>query len=248
MSRHIKDITLTDKRRLRELKTREKAFFDIAFLKAMEPEARSPCIDLLEHSNAHLRQDILAAAMTGFKRGGFFIEYGATNGVELNNTLMLENELGWTGILAEPARMWHSDLKANRHCTIETRCVWRASGETLRFTEAPRGENSGISSYVSTTRKLRGNSYDVTTISLNDLLAEHNAPDVVDYMSVDTEGSEFEILNAVDWDRWSFRVMTVEHNHAPQRADIYALLTSKGYRRVFEDISNFDDWYLGPAS
>lgn len=248
MRKSFHNVTLTDKSRLKELKTREKAFFDIAFLKALSPELRSPCIDLLDASNAQLRQDIFVAAMTGFKRGGYFVEFGATDGVGLNNTHMLEAELGWTGILAEPARGWHADLKRNRECTIETRCVWRASGETIRFTEAPRGENSGISSYVSTTRKLRGNSYDVTTISLNDMLAEHDAPQVIDYMSVDTEGSEFEILNALDFDRWSFRVLTVEHNFAPQRADIHALLTSKGYRRVFEEISNFDDWYLGPAA
>lgn len=246
MSKSIKNVTVTDKKRLSELMQREKAFFDISFLKAMTSDHRSACIDLLDASASQLRQDILAAAMTGFKRDGFFVEFGATDGIELNNSQMLEAELGWTGILAEPARRWHADLKRNRKCIIDTRCVWRASGETLRFTETPRGANSSISSFVPTRRKLRGISYDVTTISLNDLLEEHNAPAVIDYLSVDTEGSEFEILNAVDFDRWSFRVMTVEHNFAPQREDIHALLTSKGYRRVFEDLSRFDDWYLGP--
>ena len=97
---------------------------------------------------------------------------------------------------------------------------------------------------MSKSRKLRGTSYDVTTISLNDLLAEHGAPEVIDYLSVDTEGSEFDILNALDFDRWSFRILTVEHNFAPQREDIHALLTSKGYARVLEDVSRFDDWYV----
>lgn len=165
----------------------------------------------------------------------------------MNNTWLLENAFDWIGILAEPARNWQADLAANRNCTIEKRCVWRATGETLQFTEAPRGENSAISSFVSSSRKLRGTSYDVTTISLNDLLAEHGAPDVIDYISVDTEGSEFDILNAVDFDRWSFRVMSVEHNFAPQRQDIHALLTSKGYTRALEDVSRFDDWYIKPA-
>lgn len=67
------------------------------------------------------------------------------------------------------------------------------------------------------------------------VLAEHSAPAVIDFALIDTEGSEFDILKAVDFDRWSFRVMTVEHNFTTQRDDIYGLLTSKGYVRVLED-------------
>tara|TARA_R110000868_G_scaffold18172_28_gene79189 strand:- start:18424 stop:19038 length:615 start_codon:yes stop_codon:yes gene_type:complete len=198
----------------------------------------------LDHSKSQLRQDLFALARLDFKKNGFFVEFGATNGVDLNNTWLMETAFGWSGILAEPARNWQAELTANRACAIEKRCVWRASGETLQFTEAPRGENSAISTFVSKSRKLRGTSYDVTTISLNDLLAEHGAPEVIDYLSVDTEGSEFDILNALDFDRWSFRILTVEHNFAPQREDIHALLTSKGYARVLEDVSRFDDWYV----
>ena len=198
----------------------------------------------MDHSKSQLRQDLFALARLDFKKNGFFVEFGATNGVDLNNTWLMETAFGWSGILAEPARNWQAELTANRACAIEKRCVWRASGETLQFTEAPRGENSAISTFVSKSRKLRGTSYDVTTISLNDLLAEHGAPEVIDYLSVDTEGSEFDILNALDFDRWSFRILTVEHNFAPQREDIHALLTSQGSARVLADVSRFDDWYV----
>lgn len=244
MSHLITNTTITRKDRLHQLKQRERGYFDLQFIRAMDAGHRNPCIDLLDRSRSQLRQDLFALAQVDFKQGGFFVEFGATDGVDLNNTWLMEHDFAWTGILAEPARGWQGDLKANRKCTIDTRCVWSASGEKLRFTEAPRGENSAISTFVKTTRKLRGTSYDVETVSLNDLLAGSGAPDVIDYMSVDTEGSEFDILNAVDFDRWSFRVMTVEHNYAPQREDIHALLTAKGYVRVKEAISRFDDWYL----
>ena len=239
---------LIRKDRLQELKEREKGYFDLQFIRAaIDPAQRNRCLDLLEQSRSQLRQDLFALAQCDFKTGGFFLEFGATDGVELNNTWLMEKQFGWNGILAEPARGWHEDLKVNRSCTLDTRCVWSRSNETLQFTETPRGENSAISTFVKPSRRMRGQSYDVQTISLNDLLSEHNAPEVIDYASVDTEGSEFDILNAFDFDRWSFRVMSVEHNHAPQRETIHALLTSKGYRRVHEDVSNFDDWYLGPV-
>ncbi|MFV0513071.1 MAG: FkbM family methyltransferase [Jhaorihella sp.] len=244
VSHLISNTTITRKDRLHQLKERERGYFDLQFIKAMDAGHRNRCIDLLGRSRSQLRQDLFALAQMDFKEGGFFVEFGATDGVELNNTWLMEQDFGWSGILAEPARGWHGDLKANRNCTIDTRCVWSESGGTLRFTEAPRGENSAISSFVKTSRKLRGSQYDVQTVSLNDLLDGHGAPDVIDYVSVDTEGSEFDILNTLDFDRWSFRVMTVEHNYAPQREDIHALLTARGYRRVLDSVSRFDDWYV----
>ena len=91
---------------------------------------------------------------------------------------------------------------------------------------------------------MRGESYLVSTVSLNDLLEEHQAPSLIDYISIDTEGSEFDILNSLDFDKWSFRTLTVEHNFAEQRDHIYQLLTANGYLRVNTEMSRFDDWYV----
>lgn len=234
------------KRRLSELHAREAAFFDLNFVKAMPAKHRNACIELLDTSPSQLRQDLFALTYTDFKRNGFFVEFGATDGHTLSNTWLLENQFGWSGILAEPARVFQDALKQNRSCGIETRCVWKQTGDTLTFTQAPRRENSSLSPFAKKSYAWRGETYDVETISLADMLIAHDAPEVIDFLSVDTEGSEFDILNAFDFDRWTFRVMTVEHNMAPQREKIHSLLTSKGYRRVHEDISRFDDWYLGP--
>jgi hypothetical protein len=84
----------------------------------------------------------------------------------------------------------------------------------------------------------------VSTISLNDLLSKHNAPKHIDYLSIDTEGSEFEILNSFDFSSHSFGVVTVEHNFTPVRQKIFELLSGHGYTRQFENLSKFDDWYV----
>ncbi len=236
--------TLIRRDRLRQLKDRENAYYDLKFLRAMDRDKIGRCAELLDVSHSQIRQDIFALAELDFQTGGFFVEFGATNGVELNNTRLMESQFGWTGILGEPARGWHADLRRNRKAIIDTRVVWKTSGEMVRFTETPRGTNSAISSFVKTSRRIRGTTYDVETVSLNDLLETHNAPRVIDYISVDTEGSEFDILNALDFDRWSFRVMSVEHAYEPQRQKILDLLTSKGYARVRADVSRFDDWYV----
>jgi uncharacterized protein YlxP (DUF503 family) len=63
-------------------------------------------------------------------------------------------------------------------------------------------------------------------------------------MSVDTEGSELRILQAFDHEKYNVSVITVEHNHTPQRQEIEALMISRGYRRCFELFSAVDDWYV----
>ena len=72
----------------------------------------------------------------GERRGGFFVEFGATDGRTINNTCALEVTWGWRGIVAEPARCWHAALKEHRPaCAIDTRCVWVRSGESMDFRE-----------------------------------------------------------------------------------------------------------------
>lgn len=220
----------------------------IGFLLHLEPDAVMRLLPYLPYTHSQAGQDLFVLSQIGAKRDGYFVEFGATQGVTISNSYFFESHLGWNGIVAEPARMWHSELLRNRKCHAETRCVWSVSGATLRFSEA--AELSTISDYVESdflAASRRGKeSYEVTTISLNDLLEEHQAPRIIDYLSIDTEGSEFEILNAFDFEKRNFAVITCEHNHAPQRERIYQLLTGKGYRRVMEEVSKADDWYVHP--
>ena len=48
----------------------------------------------------------------------------------------------------------------------------------------------------------KGKKYRIKTISLEDLLLKYNAPVVIDYLSMDTEGSEYEILSAFNFDKY----------------------------------------------
>ena len=89
--------------------------------------------------------------------------------------------------------------------------------------------------------------YAVETISLDDLLKKYNAPEIIDYLSIDTEGSELDILNNFDFNSYQFRVITCEHNYTPARKKIYKLLKNKGYKRILSNISQVDDWYINSS-
>lgn len=199
-------------------------------------------------SNAQLFQDLFVLFMTGEKRGGYFVEFGATNGVTLSNSCLLEKSFGWNGILAEPARCWHADLMVNRNCKIETKCVWDKSGERLEFNEVSAQELSTIKTFSDSDGhfqdRQKGEVYVVETITLNELLEKHGAPREIDYLSVDTEGSELTILSSFDFSKYDIRLITVEHNFTPAREKIHELLGLNGYKRVFEKFSKWDDWYV----
>jgi FkbM family methyltransferase len=235
---------IAKEQRYTDLKQREKSYFDLEMLRTLPEKNLVKNCRLLEKSQSQIRQDIFVLSELNYKKNGFFVEFGATNGVDLNNTYLLATEFGWDGILAEPDRRWHSDLKKNRNCIIDTRCVSDQSGVNISFTALPRGENSGISKVVPLRRRIRGRRYDVESVSFNDLLAEHNAPNIIDYASVDTEGSESLIMDALDFSRWKFRIITIEHNFEPRREHMYNLMIQNGYKRIYPELSRFDDWFV----
>lgn len=203
--------------------------------------------DRIGGSRSQILQDLWVCYELGEKRDGFFVEFGATNGVTNSNTWLLERSFGWTGILAEPNPIWHDALERNRHCEIDKRCVFVRSGEVLSFATTPDPELGGIAAtalydHFAPIREASP-TCNVETISLNDLLEQYRAPAIIDYMSIDTEGSELAILEAFDFARWRVRLLSVEHSNSPQEPKIDALLASHGYRRKFPEFSQWDGWY-----
>jgi FkbM family methyltransferase len=219
---------------------------DLAFLGMLSPDMAGRALALLAESPAQLRQDLFVLSELSFKREGFFVEFGAADGYNLSNSWLLEKRFGWRGILSEPARCWHEKLAKNRSCHVDHRCVWSQTGATLEFNEV--AEISTVTGYGQDDahHQARQNAlkYPVPTISLMDLMAECGAPPDPDYLSIDTEGSEFEILSYFDFKRYPFKVITCEHNYTPMREKLHALLTEAGYVRKFERLSLFDDWYV----
>jgi FkbM family methyltransferase len=199
-------------------------------------------------SKSQVGQDLLALISSGSRQGGFFVEFGAGDGIGLSNTYLLEKEFGWTGVLCEPARNWHSSLLKNRSCQIDLRCVYSKTGQFVHFSENYLGELSGITEFAGSNESglLNKNiaSYDVETISLIDLLEHYKAPNHVDFLSMDTEGSEYEILKDFDFSRYSFGAISVEHNFSANRGKVRDLLVGKGYKQVYPELSDFDDWFV----
>lgn len=178
-------------------------------------------------------QDVFALLASSIREGGFFVEFGACDGVAANNTLILERYFGWTGILGEPSRHWHDQLHRNRRAQIDERCVSSHTGGALELFESERPTNSSTEKDHAYLGKVV-RSYDVETVSLMDLLSDHRAPRVIDFMSIDTEGHEMDVLRTFDFDRYRFGFLTIEqHAQVVPENDVRPLLEAAGYAVVF---------------
>jgi FkbM family methyltransferase len=210
---------------------------------AMEPGAQG----WNRWSRSQLGQDLWVLEQTGWKRGGYFVEFGATDGVLLSNSWLLEKKFGWNGICCEPNPRLFEQLQRNRDCQVSPACVYRTSGETMEFVLADAF--GGLSQHgQDDSHKDKREAYaeageliSVVTTSLMDLLQEMGAPKEIDYLSIDTEGSELAILEGIDWDRYRFHCITVEHNFTAQREEIAKQLIDQGYQR---QEAQWDDWYV----
>ena len=207
-------------------------------------------VPFAHRSNAQLLQDIWALWECGQEKPGYFVEFGACDGVSLSNSLLLERDFGWSGIVAEPDTRWHDRLQLERRCMIDTRCVWSQSKEVLEFNAVADAAFSTLSvinpndSHERSGYRASFVQIKVETVSLLDLLDQAGSPKEIDYLSIDTEGSEYAILSAFDFSRYRFKLISVEHNYTPQRELLNKLLVSKGYKRRFEGMTRWDDWYV----
>lgn len=197
------------------------------------------------NSPSQIHQDLLAHLICKTK---FFVEFGACDGIESSNTFWLEKNHGWGGILAEPGQSWFPQLYENRSARIVAKAVASESGKKFLFTDTA----NPVYSTFSNLRELDAHAfsridfteYTVESISLDSLLEESGAPRVIGYLSIDTEGSEFEILRAFDFSKYCFELISVEHNFTPNEKLIDELLLDQGYRRVLREISGGDAWYI----
>ena len=209
----------------------------------------------IEKINSQLYQDVFASFIIGEKFEKTYLEFGATNGLDLSNSYLLENSFNWKGALSEPSLQWHESLKRNRkNSEIITKCIWKESGKKLDFFMSEEGELSTLKDFIESDktsmpgntklRKKKGQTISVETISLNDVIKKYFNCICPSYISIDTEGSEHEILKSFDLDNFRPKVFTIEHNHTENELKIDEHLTRNGYVRIFRVLTTFDAWYV----
>lgn len=172
------------------------------------------------------------------QKTGFFCDIGAHDGKTFSNTYFFEKYLGWKGICFEPLPHLFDKLIECRDCICKNVCVSAKEG-LVHFIHVDSCDEmlSGIAAtfdrayldiVVRDTREFGGacNIIQLPSVRLMRILAEHQITEI-DFLSLDTEGSELEILKTIDFDVIKIKVITVENNHGENA--LRDFLISKGY-------------------
>lgn len=207
---------------------------------------------------SQLGQDLWILESTNFKHNGYFIDIGAYDGIYHSNTYLLEKDYGWDGVCVEPSSKYN-DLCRNRKCHLSNRLAYSQDNLDMDFYETPDNmELSGIPQHFNNDgheiNRLNHIIKQINTISLITLCETYKTPSIIDYLSIDTEGSELLILEHHDFNKYNFQYISIEHNRCSEyRKNIENFLNSKNYYLDTSDRftminnnlnTNFDDWYV----
>jgi hypothetical protein len=168
---------------------------------------------------------------------GFFLEVGCADAELISNTHLLEKN-GWRGIAIDPLP----------RTVVERALVAGEAGREVQFAICHTNPDlSGIVDALGCHRdNVLGGDHEVVTLStqtLGDILKKHDAPGFIEYMSLDVEGSEYEVLRAFPFDEYAFGCISVEHNYELDKKElVHDLLTANGYA-LYKDVE-WDSWYV----
>jgi len=179
-------------------------------------------------------QDKWVVEKLDMKEGGYFVDIGAGDGIQDNNSHALEKELNWKGICVEPNPLDRSfkALIQNRNCICENECIFEADTEVDFIARGRKSSLSGItyecaSSHIQQAAESGHPVTRIKSISLEQLLDRHDSPAIIDYLSLDTGGSEFDILRNFNFEKYKFLLITVDVGK--KQEEIKKLLGDNGY-------------------
>lgn len=168
------------------------------------------------------------------QRRGFFIDIGAYDGINFSNSYFFETELDWNGICIEPLPNIFKNLQNNRKCILEN-CAISDIEETLDFVSI---EGLGASGEMLSGFNRQGHAKSlgrpheiikVDCFRLDRILDKHNIK-YADFCSIDTEGTELNVIKSINWDNYLIEYICVEKNNNEQKIMDY--LKPYGYVRV----------------
>jgi FkbM family methyltransferase len=190
---------------------------------------------------------------------GYFIELGAADGIYISNTYTLEKFFEWEGLCVEPHTLNFEKLKNNRNCTIDNNFVLDDGSmvDYIQYEDMGHKESlfSSMIPYPSYTNTKKNSILKLKTVSLLNLLNKYHSPNMIHYMSLDMDGSEYIVLKNFFENNSKFKngekiynilSISVEHNFLePNRSNIKKLLNENGF--IFHKQIEQDDFYINRA-
>lgn len=171
---------------------------------------------------------------------GYFVEVGAFDPVFQSQTYHLELS-GWDGLLIEPVSDLAENLSRNRRAKV-WQCACVAPAQAAKGT-IPLLERRGSSTVILGARKAGEKLVDVPALTLDAVLEEAGV-DKVDFLSVDVEGAEPDVLRGLTFSRYQPRLVLVDDRE--RFLETRHVLRRGGYRLVRR--TGHNSWFVPKGS
>lgn len=157
-------------------------------------------------------------------------------GIQGNNTYLLETQYEWSGLCVEPVPEFFADLKKTRRCHLYEGALSDLDGKAalvipsnpwLTGLKDKLGHDVWSEVRAQATREI-----EVSTFRIETLLDKIQAPRLIDYWSLDTEGSEYMLLKTFPWSRYTVTLLTIEHNQETSKQTAISDFLSEDYTEV----------------
>lgn len=177
-------------------------------------------------------EDVLLWNFFERKTSGFYVDVGAHDGVFFSNTYFFE-AIGWSGVLVEGVPEFARSAATSRpHSRVVHAAAGKRSG-IAKFTVA-EGEGSvgALSSATPDRWRIareggRTHEVEVPAMTLDEILRDVHGP--IDFVSIDVEEGELEVLEGFDLARFGPRVLVIEDNSGRANGRVTAHLAGCGY-------------------
>jgi FkbM family methyltransferase len=183
------------------------------------------------------------------KKDGVCVEVGGFDGETFSNTLVFE-ECGWRAIIVEPMPHYASKIQARRpNASVFPCAAGAAKGETVLLVahgaETP-STTTPDSTQLERIEKLgaRTEEIKVKVQTLNEMLEEAKVVKI-NFITIDVEGGEAEVLKGFDFSRWLPEICILEIADVQKRDGLHETLNSCGYRYFLTTGDN--DWFASTA-
>ena len=195
---------------------------------AVQPDFRTKSGDAAFRSFSQRKQDWLLIELNGDQSGGYFVDLAANDWIKYSNTFLVEYFNGWDGVCVEPNPRYLENLLSYRKCKIFVNPVTDQIGDEVNFSFG-NAEFGGIVGAEYDNKAADGASDTLYTVTLTDILKEANAPQIIDYISLDVEGAEYVSMLGFNFSHYTFTMMMIER---PSKL-LHKLLAKHGYVYVY---------------
>lgn len=197
---------------------------------------------LLLRSSSQHGEDFIIHYLLKFKKNGCYVDIGANDPEIISNTKYFY-DIGWRGINIEPHPILFNKINQLRSQDVNLNVGIAQKEDSIEFFQIDEVDGTAGSTFdPQVAKELEKKGYTISkvvstpVVPLKKSLAENLKNNKIDFMSIDTEGFDLEVLKSNDWKKYrpTFVLVEIVNN----KDEINTFMYHNDYKKIFQNTAN----------